>query len=89
MKTLSNGAAALADGLPKAIKACDCKVEIPAVEHLAWIWFGRDRGSFAGVSLDTVAKGGAKLTAKPEIVWSDIAQSVFDAGAAGKPVTIN
>jgi hypothetical protein len=34
----------IVEDLPKAIAACDCKVEISSVQHLMWAWWGRDDG---------------------------------------------
>ncbi|HEU0031221.1 MAG TPA: hypothetical protein VFQ53_11350 [Kofleriaceae bacterium] len=78
----------LVEGLPKAILACGCKVELPAVQRLMWAWWGRDGGPpLTGVTV-AIAKTGTKVRAKPTATWLDAHKAILDAAKAGKPIAV-
>jgi hypothetical protein len=75
-------------GFPKAIAACNCKVEIPAVQRLLWSWFRRDSSpAVAGIKVELAANG-TPVTAKPTAPWSEASNSVIAAAKAGKPLSL-
>ena len=75
------------DGLPKAIAACGCKVEMASVRRLMWTWWGRDLGAYTAVSA-VIAKDGTKVTAKPDATWADVYPKLVDAAKQNKSLTL-
>jgi hypothetical protein len=79
----------IVEGLPKAIAACGCKVEIASVQRLMWSWYGHDSGQplvGVGVDIASAKDKGTAVTAKPTAPWSDAGKIVAAAAKAGKPL---
>jgi hypothetical protein len=78
----------LVDELPRAIEACGCEVELPAVRRWLWGLWGRDQ---LGMPMTTVslaiAPGGAPLTMDPSTPWSAAHAAVVAAAQRGAPVS--
>ena len=78
----------IVEGLPKAIAACGCKVEIASVQRLMWAWYRRDSSPpMLGVGVDVANKGTA-VTPKPTTPWSEASKAVVAAAKLGKPITL-
>jgi hypothetical protein len=93
MSTLSDSgmierATKIVDGLPKAIEACGCNVEIASVQRLMWAWFMRDSGTaFTWFTVELATdKGGTEVTAKKDAPWSETHATVLAAAKQGKPL---
>jgi hypothetical protein len=81
--------ATLVDLLLAALAACDCRVEMPAVQRLMWAWWGRENGAqLVGVTIAmaSTAKDGTVVKAAPTTPWSEAHKAVVDAAKAAKPL---
>lgn len=76
------------EGLPKAIAACNCKVEMASVQRLLWSWYSRDVGPETTILSLELAATGTNVTAKPASAWSDAGKELVAAAKAGKPVAL-
>jgi biopolymer transport protein ExbD len=77
------------DELPRAIEACGCKVELPAVRRWLWAIWDRDQPGMPMLTVTlAVARGGAPLTMDPATPWSAAHAAVVAAARAGKPVSV-
>jgi hypothetical protein len=85
-ETSADKTAAIVEGIPAAIAACNCKVEIASVQRLLWSWYRRDSDPpMLGIGVD-LAKTGTAVTAKPTAPWSDAGKLVAAAAKAGQPL---
>jgi len=77
----------IAEGLPKAIAACGCKVEIASSQRLMWAWYRHDSSPpMLGVGVDIANKGTA-VTPKPTTPWSEASKAVVAAAKMGTPIS--
>lgn len=78
----------LVDELPRAIEACGCRVELPAVRR--WLWLIWGRGA-PGMPMTTVAlaisRSGAPLAIDPSTPWSVAHAMVVAAARTGTPIS--
>lgn len=79
----------VAEGFPKAIATCGCKVEIASVQRLMWSWYRRDSSpDTLGVGVELATDKGTVVTAAPTAPWAEAANAVVAAARAGQPITL-
>jgi hypothetical protein len=76
---------AIAEQLPDAVVACNCKIEINALERLIWQLFSRDEHvPLAWVNVE-LAPGGATFAAPVTATWATMHDQLV-AASRGKPL---
>jgi hypothetical protein len=87
-ETSADKTKAIVEGIPRAIAACNCKVEIASVQRLLWAWYRRDSDvGMLGVGVD-LADTGTAVTAQPTTPWSEAGKTLASAAKAGKPIAL-
>jgi hypothetical protein len=76
---------AIAAKLPAAVVACECKIEVNALERLLWRLFGRDRDPLVAWVDVELAKGGATFDAPVTATWATMHDKLVVA-SRGKPL---
>jgi hypothetical protein len=79
----------LVDELPRAIEACACRVDQPALRRWLWsLWYRDEPGMpMTSVAL-SIAVGGAPLTMAASTPWSAAHTAVVAAARDGQPVSL-
>jgi hypothetical protein len=72
----------LAAQLPATLAACDCKVEVPAVERLLWRLWGMD-ARVAHAWMPVTIGQGAAVIQPAKTAWGDAAQTLFSTAKLG------
>ena len=81
----------LAKELPKALAACNCKVDMGQVQALAWLAYDRYSGvARTGLTLNLAnrAEGAHEVALPAATPWSEASTPVREAAGKGKPVKL-
>ena len=79
----------LVDELPRAIEACACRVELPALRRWLWSLWQRDQPEMPMTTVAlAIAAGGVPLTMAPSTPWSVAHVAVVAAARDGRPVSL-